>query len=94
MVNGQALRGKYRFSASDESRYNPVWNEDLDRLVSLGEFKVVEQPKQAAKIARAAADVPAAPASEPTPVTGLEANAQAVAIEAVQERNVRGRKAS
>lgn len=49
MVQGQPLRTKYRFAAVEGLQIVPVYNEDVERLLTLGQFRRYEAPAPAAE---------------------------------------------
>jgi glycosyltransferase involved in cell wall biosynthesis len=44
MVNGVPLKAKYRFAATEDLHIQPVWNEDVERLLSYGAFERYADP--------------------------------------------------
>jgi glycosyltransferase involved in cell wall biosynthesis len=44
MVNGVPLKAKYRFAATEDLHIQPVWDEDVERLLSYGAFERYADP--------------------------------------------------
>lgn len=47
MERGVPLRGRYQWSTAPENNIRPVWDEDVQRLLNVGQFAVVETPPPA-----------------------------------------------
>ena len=65
MVGGVPLKTKYRFAATPELVIQPVWNEDRDRLLSMGFFAIEETPPAPAPEPIVAAEPTVATEPEP-----------------------------